>query len=189
MAPPCGTSPRARDKPIPRWLQRLGVPSPPPLRSAEHPSGLPHLQGRDRARVEQANACYSVAARVFVYAHRCGAFVFIENPTNSYVWQVPCIKAVVRPSWRSTSQPFKCVCTGANRDKKTSFLHNCRDLCQLGVMCDHSHDHKAWKVSKSLDGRWQYDTASEAEYPLLLCQRVAIIISKLARQQGYQVRH
>ena len=32
-----------------------------------------------------------------------------------------------------------------------------------------------------------YDTASEAEYPLLLCQRVAIIISKLAKQQGYQV--
>lgn len=30
---------------------------------------------------------------------------------------------------------------------------------------------------------WKYDTASEAEYPLVLCQRIAVIMSKLAIEQ------
>ena len=46
MVPPCGAASRARDKPIPAWLRRQGVPSPPPLRSSEHPSGLPAHKGQ-----------------------------------------------------------------------------------------------------------------------------------------------
>ena len=69
---------------------------------------------------------------------------------------------------------------GGDRNKQTSLLHNCSELRQLELRCDGSHSHKSWSVSKSLDGRWKYDTASEAEYPPVLCQRIAVIVSKLA---------
>ena len=91
MAPPCGTASRARDKPIPLWLRKRGVPSPPPLRSEEYPAGLPDLRGQNLVRVELANACYETAASVFRHAHRRQVFAFIENPQNSYMWLVPCV--------------------------------------------------------------------------------------------------
>lgn len=74
MAPQCGTASRARDRPIPKWL-RQGIPSPPPA-------------------LRKANACCATAAKVFVHGHQNGVFVFIENPTNSYIWLVPCIAAL-----------------------------------------------------------------------------------------------
>ena len=186
MAPPCGTASRARDKPIPRWLRQQGVPSPPPLRSAEYPSGLPGLKGTDLTRVELANACYATAARIFKYGHSRGVIVFIENPTNSYMWMVPCIAALFNLSGVYFTT-FQVCMHGGERDKKTSLLHNCKQLQQLGVMCDRQHAHKGWSVSKSLSGKWQYDTASEAEYPLLLCQRIAAIISQLAHAQNLPI--
>ena len=179
MAPPCGTASRARDKPIPAWLRRQGVPSPPPLRSAQYPSGLPDLHGTDLTRVELANACYATAARVFKYGHLKGVYVFIENPTNSYMWMVPCIAELFQLAGVYFTT-FQVCMHGGERDKKTSLLHNCKQLCQLGVLCDKHHTHKGWSVSKTLNGKWQYDTASEAEYPLLLCQRIAAIISRSA---------
>ena len=38
---PCGTASRARERPVAPHLQKQGVPNPPPLRSADHPLGLP----------------------------------------------------------------------------------------------------------------------------------------------------
>ena len=37
MAPPCGTSSRARERKLSRRLRALGVPDPKPLRSAQFP--------------------------------------------------------------------------------------------------------------------------------------------------------
>ena len=149
MAPPCGTASRARDRPIPVWLRRQGVPSPPPLRSAQYPSGLPDLHRTDLTRVELANACYATAARVFKYGHCKGVYVFIENPTNSYMWMVPCIAELFQLAGVYFTTFQVCV-HGGERDKKTSLLHNCKQLCQLGVMCDRQRTHKGWSVSKTL---------------------------------------
>ena len=71
------------------------------------------------------------------------------------------------------------------RDKQTALLRNCADLCQLAVRCDGKHKHKQWGVSKSLAGGWKFDTASEAEYPLVFCQRVAVIVGRIARARGF----
>ena len=50
MAPPCGTSSRARERKLSRRLRALGVPEPKPLRSAQFPMGFPWLQGKDKLR-------------------------------------------------------------------------------------------------------------------------------------------
>ena len=186
MAPPCGTASRARDKPIPFRLRRLGVPQPKPLRSSRYPMGLPGLSGRDWQRVQQANFCYATAAEIFRMAHEQQVFVFIENPTGSYMWDVPCIAELFDLEGVYFTTFHVCM-HGGDRDKRTSLLHNCPWLKQLELRCDRSHNHKKWSVSRTLDGRWQYDTASEAEYPLLLCQRIAVLISKAAIHYGHPV--
>ena len=40
---PCGTASRARERPVARDKIKQGAPQPPPLRSADHPLGLPHI--------------------------------------------------------------------------------------------------------------------------------------------------
>ena len=62
MAPPCGTSSRAREKKLSRRLRALGVPEPKPLRGDDHPLGFPWLEGRDLRRVQLANQCYEFVA-------------------------------------------------------------------------------------------------------------------------------
>ena len=47
MGLPCGTASRAREKPIPQELQEQGVPSPPQLRSAENPLGMPGFEPKE----------------------------------------------------------------------------------------------------------------------------------------------
>ena len=59
IAPPCGTSSRARERPM-----SAGEWGPPPLRSSSHPWGLPFLSPKDRRRVEQANILYRTHCRV-----------------------------------------------------------------------------------------------------------------------------
>ena len=44
IAPPCGTASAARNRPLPDYLVKQGVPTPMPLRSFEFPEGLPYLQ-------------------------------------------------------------------------------------------------------------------------------------------------
>ena len=59
MAPPCGTSSRAR------LIRRKGRYNPPPARSDRFPDGLPSLQGSLRARVDAANRLYSFCGYIF----------------------------------------------------------------------------------------------------------------------------
>ena len=92
--------PRVAQHRGPKWLHREGVSSPPPLRSAEYPSGLPDLSGQNLTRVTLANACHTTAAEVFKYGHAKQVYVFIENPKNSYMWMVPCIAELFFPRGR-----------------------------------------------------------------------------------------
>lgn len=92
MAPPCGTSSRARERKLPRQLRALGVPEPKPLRSAQYPMGFPRLNGRDKLRVQLANTCYEFVAEVFLLCYQVNIPCFIENPKGSRMWDVPAIK-------------------------------------------------------------------------------------------------
>ena len=58
LGPPCGTSSRAREKPLPAWQIKRGVPQPKPLRDADNLLGLPGLSETDLARVTTANELY-----------------------------------------------------------------------------------------------------------------------------------
>ena len=185
MAPPCGTASRAREKKLSARLKRLGVPEPKPLRSPEFPMGLPGLSGKDAIRVSLANKCYQTAAAVFRKCVELNLPCFIENPKGSRLWDIPFIKELFQlPGVFFTV--FHACMHGGCRDKQTALLHNVPEMCSMQAKCDNKHSHRPWSVRKVL-GAWKFDTSSEAEYPLLLCQRLARIFAQVCHRKGWPV--
>ena len=80
LAPPCGTSSRARDIP------RAYGPSPLPLRSEAHPDGLPSLKGLDLKRVCSANCLYRLTGEVLRFCIDREIPCSVENPARSHFW-------------------------------------------------------------------------------------------------------
>ena len=85
LAPPCGTSSAARNKPIPQAVQH-GKPVPQPLRSPTEPQGLSTLAAVDLDRVQQANALYQTVGVIARHCIALGVRVSVENPLNSLAW-------------------------------------------------------------------------------------------------------
>ena len=173
IAPPCGTASRARDRPL-----RNGYWGPRPLRSSDHPWGLHNLSNGDAARVASANAIYKQVAEFCVFLDSRGIGWSVENPARSYLWDLPPYIDLLKISNRYS---FHSCMHGGNRDKSTTFLSN-RDLGQLCLWCDGSHDHLEWGVNE--DGT--FATAEEAEYPMILCDRLAQLWLDMATDMGFQ---
>ena len=173
IAPPCGTASRARERPL-----RENYWGPKPLRSSDFPWGLNNLSQQDRARVESANAIYKHVASFCEFLDSLGIGWSIENPTRSYLWELPPYVALLRVS---AKYDFHSCMHGGSREKSTTFLSN-RNLGQLCLWCDGSHAHLPWGVSN--DG--SFATAEEAEYPMLLCDRLAQIWLDMALEMGFQ---
>jgi hypothetical protein len=89
FAVPCGTFSRAREKPMPMSLRLRGAPNPVPLRSTEHPGGLPNLKGLDADRVASANIIANLGADVLRWGRVHHIMTIIENPTRSILWEMP----------------------------------------------------------------------------------------------------
>ena len=88
VALPCGTGSRARERPVPAHLVAKGAPPPRPLRLASHPLGLPNLTPHERKRVESANILAKFAKDLFVLAVSLSCVFSLENPNNSWMWNV-----------------------------------------------------------------------------------------------------
>ena len=85
FAPSCGTASRSRERPL-KHLERQGFEVPKPLRSDQHPLGVPGLVGRDLAKVLSANATYTAMLKVCEMCLQFGIAISIENPGNSLFW-------------------------------------------------------------------------------------------------------
>lgn len=85
---PCGTSSRAREKPLSPALIAEGAPQPRPLRGPDNLFGLLGLTPTEAVRVQQANNIYHMTLYVLFAAFLCNAFVTLENPVRSWVWAI-----------------------------------------------------------------------------------------------------
>ena len=187
---PCGTASRAREKPIPEELRAKGVPSPPQLRSAEFPLGMPGLSPLNQAKVDSANMLYSLAIDILLIVLPKNIIVSIENPWNSWLWS-----ALVALARRNSDLAcklynqlvfvqFHACCHGSTRRKNTGWLSTDKIFSSLQAQCQNDHVHASWGVHWK-DGRWTFDTSSEASYPTLLAQRAAACLAKAALERGY----
>ena len=88
FAPPCGTA----------SLARTLRPGPPALRSAEFPRGLPSLKAdhpREAVRVAAANRLYEATAKAIQLLVIRRIAWSLENPSGSFFWDFPEIKAAL----------------------------------------------------------------------------------------------
>ena len=74
---------------------------------------------------------------------------------------------------------------GGTRDKWSRWLATKGLFTSLQIVCDKSHTHKPWGfTAPSLTTGWNFATAEEAEYPAILCQRVAQLVHDKVVQNG-----
>ena len=150
LAPPCGTSSRAREIPVFQSGQKRRAPQ--PLRSARYPNGLPTLRGLDALKVKLANKLYAFTRRVIDKCVQLDIPFICENPLRSWMWStsffrqlhVSCIFQVIH----------SCM-YGGQRLKKTRFLMNFI-ADNLKRECDGRHQHLPWgkHFQRKLDSRF-----------------------------------
>ena len=75
---PCGACSKARDIPMGKHWH-----GPAPLRSSQHPRGLPGLSGLDLLKVTKANKVYDNVFVLLMAALQHNVGVIVENPQNS----------------------------------------------------------------------------------------------------------
>ena len=122
VAPPCGTSSRAREKKLPK-LEAAGAKVPIPLRSSQQPDQLDGLGGLDKLKVEKANLIYEAVYKIATRACMHRIFVALENPTNSHYWNTSPMKLLCKEQEHHYVTFHGCA-HGGSRDKSTSFWVN-----------------------------------------------------------------
>ena len=178
LSPPCGTASRAREIPLKgKDFQ------PRPLRSSEHPLGLPTLEGIDKERVAKANILYkfSIALCFFLLSH-CRVF-FLENPTNSYFWEIPFVIPLLEHKLIFVADFQACV-WGSKRPKWTRIISNHPAILQLCGTCPGDHVHLPWGYTIR-DGKQAFATSEEAAFPDALCSQLADISVSIAVDLGF----
>ena len=187
---PCGTASKARDRPISKELQQLGVPSPAPLRSAEYPLGIPGVSGVHATKLAKANELYKLGLEIILFAFKRQAVISVENPFSSYLWA-----ALIQLTMRHSLEAIKFTtswrwCAFIRvvmvRKKDTGWLSTPGVFADLNAVCQGGHDHDPWGVTYQM-GHWKFDTASEAAYPALLSQRAATCLVVHAKSKGWSL--
>ena len=152
---------------------------PQPLRSAEHLLGFPTLTGADETKVNLANKLYRAAIRILQICMLLGCLVSIENPARSWLWAL--LAVLVKETnnsqfvaWFSDLESvyFDACAHGSLRDKRTKLLATPGAFTALAADCPGNHKHASWQPYKSEHGV-VFPTAAEAEYPNILCKRMA----------------
>ena len=175
---PCGTCSRARDRPLPKEL-RSKFQAPPPLRDVDNLMGFPYLTGIHKTKVDAANSLYIFAVQILKKCFTLGITVSIENPQRSWIWAIllHLVRQQADPAfldWYAALEKvdFHSCMHGGRRPKKTRLLASPGLYTSLAQECDHSHEHLPWGVQQQGDSLF-FSTAEEAEYPHLLCKRMA----------------
>ena len=182
---PCGTCSRARERQLPVHLRETHS-APPPLRSAQHLMGLPGLSNANSRKVEAANRLYHFACRLLFMCFTKSILVSVENPTRSWLWG---ILALLVSSYNHSAftewfaalsrVDFHACMHGSERNKATRLLSSPGLYDELAIQCSNDHPHKPWFVV-STGSKLEFATALEAEYPRLLCTRMAACLKNVA---------
>lgn len=176
LAPVCGTASRAREI-------RVLPTDPRPLRSREHPDGLPDLSGSELCRVRIANQLFDFACEVFLKASRKGILVTMENPSNSYFWSTTFFLSL----WKCTDlfcADFQVCMYGGSRAKWTRIVANFDAIGELSIECDGRHQHAPWRFASGPDGSRVWATSLESQYPRKLCIALCQIVLRVAEDLG-----
>ena len=188
FAPPCGTCSAARKRKLPSEVQAklkdAGITPPQQLRSEQFPMGLPEIAGLDLYKVEQANRLYFATRDLALLAISLGIRVSMENPTDSLFWKTDPIQELLQAHPGHCNIFHNCM-MGGERQKQTTWWCNDEFFSSFNLLCSGDHPHKPWTPTLTGDGV-HYPTKDEAEYPKLLCQRVAALLVADLQKRGIE---
>ena len=179
FAPPCSTCSKARGIPLPN-----GDPGPQVLRTASFPRGVPDMSHTDRIKTNAANELYMRMGVFLEWLTRRGVAWVVENPTNSFLWELKFFKYAVQHGCFAHCQ----TCAwGSSRPKKTSFLSNKRSILMMERFCQDvpPHEHEPW----GLDSTGGFATAQEAEYPQAMCEQLVKFVDEVCAEKDVQLVH
>ena len=178
MAPPCATVSQALRSPV---------------RSAEYIYGLPDLPEHSQAKVDNANKCYRLCARIARALQKAGRPWIIENPHAGLLWRIPEIAALYSfpnfkfavldqcqfgTPWRKRTRLLMGnVCS----DDAYSLERMCRG--HRGGICSRTGNCHVRLSGKDEHGRTR--TAVAATYPKDLCAHLAQVLITNARPGPY----
>ena len=124
-----------------------------------------------------ANALYSWADSFVQKLHSKNVIWTIENPGNSWLWEMPEMTFAIQHGEFTYLHP---CAYGGTRKKNTAFLTSHRAFAGLEKFCDGSHPHEPWGFDAE---RGIFNTAKEAEYPRQLVCDMWMCLSKLWRKR------
>ena len=167
---PCGTCSKARGIPM-----SDGSEGPPPLRSQEFLLGLPDLSDTNLLKVRSANSLYQRAELLIEHLERLGITWTVENPTNSFLWDLPFLAFAMA---HGKLHHCHACAFGGTRKKLTTFLSNNDAFQEMSRFCEDvpPHEHEPWGYDHQLKC---FNTSKEAEYPVKMCEQYAAILQDL----------
>ena len=181
LAPPCGTSSRAREIPIFESGRKRAAPR--PLRNKAWPDGIPSLRGVSALKVKLANKLYAFTRRVIDTCCELHIPFICENPIRSWMWETSFFKDL--PEMCRFQSIHSCM-YGGSRLKKTALLLNF-EAENLKMTCNGQHQHLPWgKTISPHTGETVFSTSTEAEYPWPLCRQLAQAFADQLRNAGKQ---
>ena len=162
--------------------------APAPLRSHEHPMGLPGLKIDDQRRVSKDNcACRFILDEQQKIIDRGGGAIR-ENPNNSLHWCIP-QEADMWATGQWWDARYDACCFMGARRKRQRLRHNIWELTQgPPMLCHHTHHPEEW-TPWSQAGKVVYPSKEEAEYTAPFAFRVAVACSWWACRLGFAKLH
>ena len=128
----------------------------------------------DREKVETGNDLARITFADAETARAAGATVIVENPSNSFMWDLPEARALAAAPGMIRVDFSNCMFHGGARNKRTAIITNSEGIaaefrgkvCSGRVVCDRTGlQHLTW-IPTVINGQISsYKTESEAEYP------------------------
>ena len=169
----CSTKSRIREIALP------GLRAPKPLRSEQHPRGLPTLPEDQAQRVDADNKAsdFQLAVQHVMHSHGRGAMR--ENPRRSFHWADPNEVWMHSQGCWHDFEYDSCCFNSVRRQVQTIRRNMLGLLAWLNLRCAHWHSQD--------DGATIYPSKEEAEYSAALVFTLAVAASHWAAAQGYAV--
>ena len=151
---------------------------PRPLRSLEHPLGLPFLAAVEKQQAQLGNMFLdkSVEAALAVLAE--GGDFSLENREKSLLWNMPSIQ-FLKIMYPTFVVSFDQCCFGSLHLKPTTLLTSQALLQALSARCKGGHKHipLEGKVWNKKDRKWVFRAKAAQVYPKPLCEAIAKHVS------------
>ncbi len=158
MAPPCRTFTKARREDEHGKVKRL--------RSEKRPEGF------DCEQTKEANLLADRSAAVAEKQMERGKFFSLENPKDSFIWELPSFKRLAKRPGVVATLLHQCA-YGGPYHKPTIILTNCPWLKQGRLCADaptHSHTPLEGRVWSFKTDQTVWLTSEAAEYPAGMCE-------------------